>query len=318
MLAAGFLNWKAWMRGILMSETTVSFSVSPPVKRASLYEAALFFAATSLLFFACLYLLLPFLRLHHISWFTTYNLVLAAPMFMLVGCAFLAYHLEGRRLRWPDVRDRFRLRKMSLNTWLWTAALTIFMFGGRYASLSAFILVLVSLGFERSADLKRRAKMAFGVAAFLALTWGIWQAQPVLGRIPIHTLPPSLQDFLAQFAPTAFMGIPLHGQWCIALYYILVLLFGNIAGEELWWRGYLLPRQEAASGPFAWLFHGLLWAAFHLFFQATAWDMIRMMPTCCALAFVAQSRKNTWPGVVAHSVANSGFLIQILGGIVHS
>jgi hypothetical protein len=162
-----------------MCERLVSIRVSPPVKPAPLYEAATIFAATSLLFFACLYLLLPLLRLHHISWFTTYNLVLAAPMFMLVGCAFFGYHLEGRKLRWPDVCDRFRLRRMSLDTWLWTAALTIFMFGGRYASLAAFILVLLALGLDRSAGLKRRMKMAFGVAAFLALTSGIWQAQPV-------------------------------------------------------------------------------------------------------------------------------------------
>lgn len=110
------------------------------------------------------------------------TLVLAAPMFMLVGCAFLAYHLEGRQLRWPDVRDRFRLRRMGLDTWLWTAALAIFMFGGRYASLAAFILVLLALGLDRSAGLKRRVKMAFG-AAVLALSWVIWQAQPILGRI---------------------------------------------------------------------------------------------------------------------------------------
>jgi hypothetical protein len=187
------------------------------------YEAAIIFAATSLLFFACLYLLLPLLRLHHISWFTTYNLVLAAPMFILVGCAFLAYHLEGRRLRWPDVRDRFCLRKMSLDTWLWTAALAIFMFGGRYASLAAFILVLMALGLDRPLGLNRRVNMAFGVTVFLALTWGIWQAQPILTRIPLHALPSSLRDFLAHFARAAFMGIPLHGQWWIAFYYILVL-----------------------------------------------------------------------------------------------
>jgi membrane protease YdiL (CAAX protease family) len=302
---------------MLKSETTVSSRLNPPIKPAPVYEAAIIFATTSLLFFACLYVLLPLLRVHHISWFTTYNLVLAAPMFMLVGCAFLAYHLEGRRLRWPDIRDRFRLRRMSLDTWLWTVALTIFMFGGRYASLAAFILVLLALGLDRRLGSKRRVKMALGVAVFLVFTWGIWKAQPILGRIPLHPLPSPLRDFLAHFAATAFMGIPLYGQWWIAFYYVFVLVFGNIAGEELWWRGYLLPRQEAASGPTAWLLHGLLWAAFHLFFQATAWDMIRMMPTCCALAFVAQSRKNTWPGVVAHSVANSGFLIQIVQGIVH-
>ena len=108
-----------------MSERTVSFRVNTPVRPAPLYEAAIIFASTSLLFFACLYLLLPLLRLHHISWLTTYNLVLAAPMFMLVGCAFLAYHLEVRWLGWPDVRDRFRLRRVGLDTWLWTAALTM-------------------------------------------------------------------------------------------------------------------------------------------------------------------------------------------------
>jgi membrane protease YdiL (CAAX protease family) len=291
-------------------------SLSPPVKPAPLYEAAAIFGATSLLFFAFLYLLLPLLRLHHVSWFTAYNLVLAAPMFLLVGCAFLSYHLEGRKLRWPDVRDRFRLRRMSLDTWVWTIALTIFMCGGRYAIVAALTLVLLALALDRSAGFKQKVKPALGVTTFLVLSWVIWQGRPMLSRIPLHTLPSSLRDFLAHFAPTAFMGIPLHGQWWIAFYYTLVLIFGNIAGEELWWRGYLLPRQEAANGPVAWLFHGLFWAAFHLFFQATAWDMIHMMPTCCALAFVAQSRKNTWPGVVAHSVANSGILIQIVQGIV--
>jgi membrane protease YdiL (CAAX protease family) len=206
---------------------------------------------------------------------------------------------------------------MTLETWLWTAALTVFMFGGHHASLAAFLLVLLVLGLDRSAGLKQRVKMGFGVAAFLVLTWGIRQAQPILGRIPLHTLPTSLQKFLTH-SPTAFMGIPLHGQWWLAFYYLFVLVFGNVAGEELWWRGYLLPCQEAASGSMAWLSHGLLWAAFHLFFQATAWDLVRAMPTGCALAFVAQSRKNSWPGAVAHSVANSGFLILILRGIVRS
>jgi hypothetical protein len=130
-----------------------------------------------------------------------------------------------------------------------TAALTIFMFEGRYAGLAAFILVLMALGLDRPLGLKRRVNMAFGVAVFLALTWGIWQAQSILIKIPLHALPWSLRNFLAQLAPAAFMGIPLHGQWWIAFYYILVLIFGNIAGEELSWHGYLLSRQEGASRP---------------------------------------------------------------------
>jgi hypothetical protein len=53
-----------------------------------------------------------------------------------------------------------------------TAALTIFMFGGRYASLAAFILVLMALGLDPP-GFEAKSNMAFGVAVFLALTWGI-------------------------------------------------------------------------------------------------------------------------------------------------
>ena len=111
------------------------------------------------------------------------------------------------------------------------------------------------------------------------------------------------------------MGIPLKGQWWIPFYYLTVLLIGNVAGEELWWRGYLLPRQELAEGSSIWVIHGVLWAAFHLFFQTTAWDLIRMFPTCCALAFVAQHKQNTWPGMIGHTFGNAGLLLQVLHGV---
>jgi membrane protease YdiL (CAAX protease family) len=302
---------------MLKSETTINPRSGLPIPPTPLYQAALVFAVTSLLFFGCLYLALPLLRQHNVSWFASFNLVLAAPMFLLVGCSLFAYYLEGNQLRWQALEDRFRLRRMGLNSWVWTIALTIFMHGGRYAGLATFLFVCLALAFDHLLGWRQKIRIALYVTAFLAVSWIIWQTRPLFGRIPLHALPSTLQDFLAHLSdPNAFMDIPLRGQWWVAVYYAVVLVFGNIAGEELWWRGYLLPRQEAASGSVAWLFHGLFWAAFHLFFQATAWDMIRMMPTCCALAFVAQYRKSTWPGIVAHTVANGGVLIGILHGIM--
>jgi membrane protease YdiL (CAAX protease family) len=38
----------------------------------------------------------------------------------------------------------------------------------------------------------------------------------------------------------------------------VVVLFFNIVGEELWWRGYIQPRQELAHGKLAWLVNGTL------------------------------------------------------------
>jgi membrane protease YdiL (CAAX protease family) len=206
---------------------------------------------------------------------------------------------------------------MSLSTWTWAIALAVFMYGGSYASFAAFCLVALALFFDQEKSFREKGMTAAAVASFLACSWLVWQSRPVLATPPLHALPATLQDFLAHLTdPHAFMGIPLHGQWWIAVYYAVVLIFGNIAGEELWWRGFILPRQEAANGSVAWLLHGVLWAAFHLFFQATAWDMVRMMPTCCALAFVAQSRRNTWPGIIAHTAANSAIPIGIIRGII--
>jgi hypothetical protein len=69
------------------------------------------------------------------------------------------------------------------------------------------------------------------------------------------------------------------------------------------------------TGAAAWLVHGSLWALFHLFFQWTLQNLTHMLPTCCALAFVAQHRKNTWPGIIAHTFGNSALMLQIFRGI---
>jgi membrane protease YdiL (CAAX protease family) len=294
---------------------TTARRLAPPLHFT---QALLIFTATSLVFFGFLYVLLPFLRQHDFSWFACFNLTLAAPMFLLVALALTAYAREGAPLRWDAFRERYRLSSMDLSSWIWTLALATFMFGGSYANLISFIVVLIALCFDRTRNRNHKLRAALGITLFLALTWLIWQTRPFFSGIILHTLPISLREFLAHLTDSrSFMGIPLHHRWWIAVYYGFVLLFGNIAGEELWWRGYLLPRQEAADGRLAWLYHGLLWAAFHLFLQTTAWDLLHMVPTCCALAFVASYRRNTWPGIIAHTVGNSGILIGIVHGIAN-
>jgi membrane protease YdiL (CAAX protease family) len=52
--------------------------------------------------------------------------------------------------------------------------------------------------------------------------------------------------------------------------YILALwlpfFFLNIVGEELWWRGFIQPRQEPVFGHRTWIVQGLLHGAFHVSF----------------------------------------------------
>jgi membrane protease YdiL (CAAX protease family) len=111
---------------------------------------------------------------------------------------------------------------------------------------------------------------------------------------------------------STFMGMPLAGAWWIAVGYLAYVIL-NVFGEELWWRGYILPRQEMSLGIWTWLVHGVLWNLFHSFFY---WELILWLPGCLALSYVAQRSKNTWPGIIAHLSYSIPGLIVILIGVL--
>ena len=87
------------------------------------------------------------------------------------------------------------------------------------------------------------------------------------------------------------------------------VLFMNIISEELWWRGYILPRQERQHGRYAWAIHGVFWALFHAF---KWWAVPFMLITTWIIPFIAQRTENTTPGIVIHLVTNGlGILLMI-------
>ena len=61
--------------------------------------------------------------------------------------------------------------------------------------------------------------------------------------------------------------------------------------------------------------NGVLWAAFHIFYHTTLFSFVSYIPGCCALAYVAQRTRSTWPGVIGHTIANSMFLLFMVRGI---
>jgi membrane protease YdiL (CAAX protease family) len=87
----------------------------------------------------------------------------------------------------------------------------------------------------------------------------------------------------------------------------------NVLGEELWWRSYILPRQELCLGKWTWPVHGILWNLFHSFFY---WELLMLLPGCLAPSYVAQRSRNTWPGIIAHLANNVPGLILIIIGVL--
>jgi membrane protease YdiL (CAAX protease family) len=92
----------------------------------------------------------------------------------------------------------------------------------------------------------------------------------------------------------------------------LPYFFFNIVGEELLWRGYLLPRQVGVLGRYAWTLNGLLWAVFHV---GIGWRIaIVLLPIEFIVPYVVQKRENTWLGILIHGLYNgSGFIMVALG-----
>ncbi len=139
--------------------------------------------------------------------------------------------------------------------------------------------------------------MTFGILVFVGAYYaGLWLMSTLIKTYNLH------------FPDTTF---PLDSSSAINRALWIVNIIVGFAAEEIWWRGYVLPRQELVHGTRTWLLHGLLWALVHVGYSG--WYTIGLIIPCCALAFIAQGLKNTTPTIAMQVFLNS--LNLILGGI---
>ena len=99
--------------------------------------------------------------------------------------------------------------------------------------------------------------------------------------------------------------------WNVSVFVAWIPLFvTNIIGEELCWRGYILPRQETAWGRAAWAGNGIPWCLFH---WSLGWPiLVTLLPITLVLPWIVQRRRNTWVGIIIHAAFNAaGFAAAI-------
>lgn len=248
------------------------------IKPLSIWPALLYFGIPAAVVLIIVYVVMPFLAARGVPIFFNYLLVYATvPMLALLAASVLAYRLEGNVISWPEFKTRFRLNKMDGKAWLWAIGLTLFML------------------------------LSVGLLSFTARWLSSFSLLAPPNYWPTELKPAAPGGLTSASVPTEFMGLSLAGNWWILLVLLVSLVIATF-GEELWWRGYILPRQELAHGNRTWLVHGLLWTAFHLF---APWNLLAILPGSLALSFVAQRLKNTWPAIIAHGLAN-GLLVLIV------
>lgn len=139
---------------------------------------------------------------------------------------------EGHRLTVGALRDRLRLR--------WPSG---------WKGWGIALLVLIA-GFALSMAAEPLNQMLAGVPGFAPPAW--W---------PAASNPTVEVTGVAQVFP----DVNLAGNWGFVLLYLIIGLVFNVFGEEIYYRGYLLPRMRGVFGRWDWVANGVLFTLKHAY-----------------------------------------------------
>jgi membrane protease YdiL (CAAX protease family) len=164
------------------------------------------------------------------TWLRMLVLVLGTGAELVAGLILL--RREGYRLTVAALRDRIRL------TWpkgwkAWGIAALVFL-----------------LGFGLSMAMGPVNRALASVPGFVPPVWWGAAANPL---IQVTSAADALPD------------IPFGGNYLFVLYYFATTLVFNIFGEEIYYRGYLLPRMRGVFGKFDWVANGVLFTLKHVY-----------------------------------------------------
>jgi len=181
----------------------------------------------------------------------------------------LVYH-EQRTLRWSVIREVLWLRAPR-------SPKTGKRGGRMWLAIPPLMVVLVA---------------AFGVAS---------KVLPTLPHPPSH----DINVFLGSHAGQTL----LHGNWGLLVLVALLLVFNTVLGEELLFRGLLLPRMNGAFGRWDWLANALMFAAYHFHeYWATPSNIVAGL----IFAYPSKRYRSSLIGIAVHSVQD----VVILGAVL--
>ena len=101
----------------------------------------------------------------------------------------------------------------------------------------------------------------------------------------------------------------LDGAWGWYGLLLAMFLFNTVLGEELLFRGYLLPRMNRAFGRGDWVANGLLFTVYHLH---VPWAMPAALLDMFTLAYPTKRYRSAWVGIAVHSAQSVFFAIVLL------
>ena len=206
------------------------------------------------------------------TWFRLKVIVLGGGAEMAVGLVLL--RREGYRLTIKALRDRLRLH--------WPK-------GWKVWGLALAVLIL---GVSLSVAMEPVNRALASLPGFKPPIWWGAASNPTVE---------------VNGASHYFPDIQLLGNGPFVLLYFFIGLVFNIIGEEIYYRGYLLPRMHGAFGRWAWMANGVLFTLKHVY-QPWLYQGILVGGLC--FAFAAGPLGSLPLAMIYHWVGN--YLFQIV------
>ncbi len=128
----------------------------------------------------------------------------------------------------------------------------------------------------------------------------------LLGFIPAEFVEPAYTSL------ESLAELDLVGQWWILGLAIVSCIFNYLLGEELLFRGILLPRMAGVFGRWDWVANTVLFGLYHVH---KFWYLPSLILGSLGIAWAAKRYRSMWMGVVVHGI-EAGFVLLIVVGVL--
>lgn len=206
------------------------------------------------------------------TWFLMTVIVLGTGAELVAGLVLL--HREGYKLAISPLRERIR--------WQWPKGWKAWVLAG----------IVFILGLSLSMAMGPVNRTLASIPGFVPPEW--WPAASN----------PTIQ---VSSAADVFPDISLGGNFLFVFLYFIIGLVFNVFGEEIYYRGYLLPRMRAVFGKWDWVANGVLFTLKHVYQR---WLFPGILVGGLSFAFAAGPLRSLPLAMVFHWVGN--FLFNII------
>ena len=199
-------------------------------------------------------------------------------MAMVVGMiwqfvlSLLLLSREPGGLNWPSLRDRIWLRPPSDPTT-----------GAHRGTLWWWVVPAIS------------ANVILGLAA--PLLDGFWASIT-------DVIPEPLYTHITELADPQF-----RGQWWILGLVAVSSIFNYLLGEELLFRGVLLPRMAGAFGNWDWVANTVLFGLYHVH---KIWQWPTILLSSFGIAWATRRFRSLWMGVIVHGIEGVVLFVMVV------